>query len=244
MSNIVNDKVLEYINGYYKPKSTELAEFRADAEMRKIPIILKDTESFLGMIADLSRPKRILEIGTAIGYSAAFLASALPSCRVVTIEREEDAHAEAVLNMERLGLADRVTCLKGDAIEIMAQLADEQDRRYFDIYGDCEKSSAESGAESIEGEPFDFVFIDAGKSHYAQFLECAMKLIGEGALIVCDNVLMKGKTAADEYDSMGKYKTSIRKMRAFMEMITSDTRLDTTIFAVGDGISVSRVNSK
>ena len=121
MSNIVNDKVLEYINGYYKPKRTELAEFRADAEMRKIPIILKDTESFLGMIADLSRPKRILEIGTAIGYSAAFLASALPSCRVVTIEREEDAHAEAVLNMERLGLADRVTCLKGDAIEIMAQ---------------------------------------------------------------------------------------------------------------------------
>lgn len=232
MSNIVNDKVLEYINGYYCPKSEELGDLRKDAESRRIPVILKDTESFLGMLIMLAKPRRILEIGTAVGYSAAFFAAAAPSCEIVTIEREEEAHYEAVRNMEKLGISSRVTCLKGDATEIMNELKEQLE---------CEISLAENVGNAVV--PFDFVFIDAGKSHYSEFLECAMKLVCEGALIVCDNILMKAKTASDEYDPAGKYKTNIRRMREFVDMITNDTRFDTTVLAVGDGVSVSRVKN-
>lgn len=230
MSNIINDKVLEYINGYYKPLGAELAAFREDAEARRIPIILKDTESFLGMLLKLVKPRRILEIGTAVGYSAAFFAAASPACSIVTIEREDEAHAEALANMERLGISGRVTCLKGDAVGIMTELASETES------GECGCCSACSGKE-----PFDFVFIDAGKSHYAEFLECSMKLVKSGAVIVCDNILMKAKTASDEYDPAGKYKTNIRKMREFVDILTADERLETALLAAGDGISVSIV---
>lgn len=226
MSNIINDKVLEYINGYYKPLGAELAAFREDAEARRIPIILKDTESFLGMLLKLVKPRRILEIGTAVGYSAAFFAVSSPACSIVTIEREDEAHAEALANMERLGISGRVTCLKGDAVAIMTKLASEMES---------------DGTCGIEKEPFDFVFIDAGKSHYAEFLECSMKLVKSGAVIVCDNILMKAKTASDEYDPAGKYKTNIRKMREFVDILTADERLETALLAAGDGISVSIV---
>lgn len=227
MSNIINDKVLEYINGYYKPLGAELAAFRKDAEARRIPIILKDTESFLGMLLKLVKPRRILEIGTAVGYSAAFFAAASPACSIVTIEREDEAHAEALANMERLGISGRVTCLKGDAVGIMTEL-----------YSEAGSGGSTCG---IEKEPFDFVFIDAGKSHYAEFLECSMKLISSGAVIVCDNILMKAKTASDEYDPAGKYKTNIRRMREFVDILTADERLETALLAAGDGISVSIV---
>lgn len=227
MSNIINDKVLEYINGYYKPLGAELAAFRKDAEARRIPIILKDTESFLGMLLKIVKPRRILEIGTAVGYSAAFFAAASPACSIVTIEREDEAHVEAPANMERMGISGRVTCLKGDAVGIMTELASEM----------------KSGCSTcgIWNEPFDFVFIDAGKSHYAEFLERSMKLVKSGAVIVCDNILMKAKTVSDEYDPAGKYKTNIRRMREFVDILTADERLETALLAAGDGISVSIV---
>lgn len=217
--NILNPKVEEYLNGYYKPLNDVLSNFRADCEEKHIPIILKDTESFLRLIMAIAKPSRILEIGTAVGYSAACFAESYDGCSVTTIERDEQSYQTAVNNMERLGLADRVNCLSGDAVAVLNALTER--KRCGEI------------------QPFDLLFIDAGKSHYSEFLEASYSLLNKGAVIICDNVLMKAKTVSDEYDPCGKHKTNIRRMRAFVDMITSSDKLDTSIYGIGDGISVS-----
>ena len=221
MSNIINDKVLDYINGYYKPLSDELASLRAESEENRVPIILKDTETFLVSMFALSKPKKILEIGTAVGYSAACFATAAPDAEIVTIERSDEAYEEALKNVEKLGLSERITCLKGDACEILEEFV----KRY----------------EAGETDDFDFVFIDAGKSPYKEFLDLSMKLTKSGALIVCDNILMKAKTASDEYDPTGRYKTNIRRMREFVDYLMAKEELSSSLLPNGDGISLSIV---
>lgn len=221
MSNIINDKVLDYINGYYKPLSEALGELRNTAEENRVPIILKDTETFLTSMLALSKPKRILEIGTAVGYSAACFATAAPDAEIITIERSDEAYEEALRNIEKLGLSERITCLKGDACAILEELV----KRY----------------ETGKICDFDFVFIDAGKSHYKEFLDLSMKLTKPGALIVCDNILMKAKTASDEYDPIGRYKTNIRRMREFVDYLMAKEELSSSLLPNGDGISLSIV---
>ncbi len=224
MNNIINDQVTEYINRHFRPLSETLSAFRKEAELRRIPIILKDTESFLNALLSMLQPSHILEIGTAVGYSAACFAHIVPTCRIVTIEREESAYQEAVANMEMLGFSDRVTCLKGEAVVVLQQLHRE--------------------IETGDLTPFDFVFIDAGKSHYAEFLECTMPMTKPRAAIVCDNILMQAKTVSDEYDPSGKHKTNIRRMREFIDSLTEDSRLITALLSIGDGISLSIVKEK
>ena len=92
-----------------------------------------------------------------------------------------------------------------------------------------------------EGMRFDVVFIDAAKSHYKRFLEASRKLCREGTVVISDNVLFKGRIASDIYDPTGKHKTNIKKMREYVDFITSDPRLETTIIACGDGISLSKI---
>lgn len=219
--NITNPVVEEYLNKYYSPLNAEMGDFRRLCEEKHVPIILRDTESFLRLILTISQPSNILEIGTAVGYSAACFAYMASKSHVTTIERDELSFEEAKANIEKLGLSDKVTCLAGDAVEVLNEL--------------YRKQTDESLAS------YDFVFIDAGKSHYAEFLEAAMKLVKPGAIIICDNILMKAKTASDEYDPYGKHKTNIRKMRKFVDIITSSDKLETSVHALGDGISMSVV---
>ena len=91
--------------------------------------------------------------------------------------------------------------------------------------------------------PFDLVFIDAAKSHYQRFMEAALTVCTPDAVIICDNVLFKAKVADDSYDPSGKHKTNIRKMRAFLEYIQSCPNMETAVLAVGDGISVTKLNA-
>ncbi len=219
MSNITNDKVVEFVNGYYVPLSEELAAMRAVAEERHIPIILRDTETLLLNLIRIQRPNRVLEIGSAIGYSSACFATAMGDGRVITIERDEDMYEEAVENLAALGLSERVHVLKGDALERMERL------------------SVQMHTEGLA--PYDFVFIDAGKSHYKEFWDAAMKLTQKGSVIVCDNVLFHGRTVSDEYDPDGKYKTNIRKMREFVDFLMDFEGADTSLLSVGDGLTIS-----
>ena len=141
------------------------------------------------------KTQKILEIGAAVGYSACCFAEGC-DCRVVTIESSPQAFEIARNNIENMGFSDRVTVLSGDAREVLVKLAEEAE----------EAANGRSG-----GEAFDVVFIDAAKSHYKAFWDLAMPLCNDEAMIICDNVLMKGMTASDEYDPGKKYKTSIRK---------------------------------
>ena len=214
--NITNDIVTEYINSFYEPVSDELGRLRLESEAEKVPIILRETESFLRTFLSIMHPERILEIGCAVGYSAMFF-SAVSGAEVVTIEKDPEMAAKASANIKRLCFEDKIRIIEGDGEEGI----------------DCLFEQGEA--------PFDIVFIDAAKSHYKRFLEASWKLCRPGTIVISDNVLFKARIASDIYDPTGKHKTNIKKMREYVEFITSDPRLETTIIACGDGISVSKI---
>ena len=216
--NITNDIVTEYINGFYQPASPELGTLRLEAEAEKVPIILKETESFLRVMLSIAAPKRILEIGCAVGYSAMFF-TAVTGAQVVTIEKDPEMATKAATNIKKLGFEDKIRIIEGDGEEGVNILFEEGE------------------------EPFDLVFIDAAKSHYKRFLEASWKLCRQGTVVISDNVLFKARIASDIYDPTGKHKTNIKKMREYVDFITSDPRMETSIIACGDGVSVSKIKN-
>jgi len=220
--NITNNIITSYINTLYSCENPKLKELRAFAEDRKVPIILKDTEGLLLSLLKIKKPARLLEIGAAVGYSACCFADGC-GCKVTTIEADEEVYKTAVSNVKNLGFEDSVNVLCGDAREVLENLFKEV---------------------KDENDLYDVVFIDAAKSHYKAFWDLALPLCKPDAMIICDNVLMKGMTASDEYDPNRKYKTSIRKMREFIKYITSLEYADTCILPVGDGVSISVIDKQ
>ena len=217
--NITNEKVTEYINSLYKPMNDKLGELRIKAETDRVPIILRDTETLLLNILRMTRPKKMLEIGAAVGYSSACFATCSQNLKVDTIERDEQLYEIAIKNLQELKLSDRVNVINGDACQVMAGLE--------------EKIAAK------QTTAYDMVFIDASKSHYREFWDCAIKLCHKDSIIICDNVLLKASTVSDEFDPKGRHKTNIKKMRVFLEYITSLEEVSTSVIPVGDGLSIS-----
>ena len=209
--NITNDLVTEYLQSFYRPLNEELARLRLEAEEQRIPIILRETENFLRFFLELTKPVRILEIGTAVGYSAIVFASC--GAEVITVEKDSFMAEVAEANIKRLGFDSKITLLRGDGEEVIK--------------------------DNIRGV-FDLIFIDAAKSHYKRFLEAALPHCNEGTVIISDNVLLKGATASDEFDPKGRFKTNIKNMRQYMQYISSSPRLETCVIACGDGLALSR----
>ncbi len=217
--NITNNIITSYIETLYTSANPKLSELRDFAEEKKVPIILRDTESLLLNLLKIKGTKKLLEIGAAVGYSACCFADGC-GCEVTTIEADEEVYKTALSNVENLGFSDKVKVLYGDAREVLEKLA----------------------ADDSENELYDVVFIDAAKSHYKAFWDLALPLCKDDAVIICDNVLMKGMTASDEYDINKKYKTSIRKMREFISYINNLDYADTCVLPVGDGVSISVID--
>ena len=208
--NIINPEVVEYITSLYRPVNEDFGRFRAEAEADRVPIILPDTESLILNLLRIMKPQRILEIGTAVGYSASCFA-AVCDADITTVEVKEETAGIARANIDRFGFSERIEVLCGDGEEIVNNL----DMQY------------------------DFVFIDAAKSHYRRFWDAALKHCCKGAVIVSDNVLFKARVVSDKYDETGKYKTNIRRMREFVEYITNVDYADTALLPVGDGVAIS-----
>lgn len=215
--NIVNDKVTDYIYGLYRPLNDELADLREEGERRHVPIILRDSERLLITLIEMKGPERILEIGTAIGYSAAVFATAARQAKVVTIEIDPLYANDARKNLTGY---DNVTLIEGDAAQVMRDMA----------------SDGETDGES---EKFDLIFIDAAKSHYMEFWKAALGVVKKGGVIVCDNILMQAKTVDSSYDERGRFETNIKYMREFIEHISDCEEATTSILPVGDGMSIS-----
>ena len=209
--NITNDKVTEYIYSLYRPLTDELAQLREEGERRHVPIILRDSERLLLSLLEASRPSRVLEIGTAIGYSAAVFATALPGSDITTVEIDPLYAKDARKNLAGF---DNVTLIEGDACEVMKDLSSKS----------CE---------------FGFVFIDAAKSHYREFWDGALAVTGRGSMIVCDNILMQAKTVDSSYDERGRFVTNIKYMRSYLDHISGYEGAVTSILPVGDGMSIS-----
>ena len=213
--NITNEIISAYIDNFYVNENRDLEELREFAERQNVPIILKDTEKLLKVIMRLKQPARVLEIGTAVGYSSCVFADCC-GCKVLTIESDEESAETARANIENLGFQDLVEVFTGDAREVLETL------------------SVEDG--------FDILFIDAAKSHYREFWDLAMPFMKEESMVICDNVLMRGMTASDEYDERGRYRTSIKRMREFIDYINDLDYAETAVFPVGDGVSISLID--
>lgn len=215
---IRSESVNKYIEKYYRPINPQMASLREEGENSNIPIILRETEIFLGTFLPQIKPKKILEIGAAIGYSALYFSYLLPESTVLSVERDDDMCEKAKLNIEEHSKKDKIFLTHSDAVEFLKMLQEDSERK---------------------SEPFDFVFIDAAKSHYRDFFDLVLPITKEGSFIICDNILMKGMTSDDEINK--KHKTSVRRMRDFVDYICDIPNADTKILSIGDGISITKI---
>lgn len=216
--NITNDKITNFINDYYTPVDPELAKFRAFCEDLEVPLILRETEIYLRSMLTLIKPKKILEIGTAFGYSSVFFTKYLPGSTVTTLERSPYMCMRAKKNLETYDTENRVNMIVGDAIENLEKLVEESKNPDF--------------------EPFDFVFIDAGKSHYKEFFCLSEKLCKKGGVIICDNVLMQAALVDNTFDTNRRHRTSIKRMKEFITYIFERKDLTVSLLSSGDGLAV------
>ena len=187
MDEITREYVQKYLHDLLLPRDALLTRLEAEAEQRKIPIVGPHAASFLALMARSMRARRILEIGTAIGYSAIWLARACgPGSRVITIEVNEQTAEEARKNIDEAGLSKRIKVIVGDGMEVVPKL---------------------------KGK-FDFVFNDADKHQYRDLVELIMPKLKRGGIIATDNVLWDGRVARNETDSTTE---TIRNFNEFLK---------------------------
>ena len=176
-----------------------------------IPIIMDDTLEVVGKLLEKIKPTKILEIGTAVGYSAIRFSKYLSEDGVIdTIERDEERVKEAKQNIKDLELENQIHIYEGDALEILPTLTG----------------------------PYDVVFIDAAKGKYPIFLSEALRMLKNNGIIVADNVLYKGYVMSDY--NKHKQRTAVRGLREFLKNLQENENLETEILEVGDGLAISR----
>ncbi|MEA4988549.1 MAG: O-methyltransferase [Anaerovorax sp.] len=220
--NITTHQVTTYLDELYRPLNPFLEKLRKDAEEKHVPIILRDTEQLLINLLRIKHPKRILEIGTAIGYSSICFATICSEAMITTLELSEDSTDIARKNIESAGFSDRIQVIQGDAKESLTFLEEQLNQGQI--------------------EPYDFIFIDAAKAQYQAFWDACEPLWSKDALIVSDNVLFKGMTASDDFVLDRRNKTIIRRMREYLNNITNLQKVDTCVLAVGDGVAISLIH--
>ena len=194
--------------------SVELEKIKKKALEDKVPIIMDDTLEVVAKILTEIKPNKILEIGTAVGYSAICFSEYLQeNGKIDTIERDPERVKEARENIKKAEVEDKINIYEGDAVEILPTLNDE----------------------------YDVVFIDAAKGKYPFFLNQALRMIRQGGVIIADNVLYKGYVMSDY--NKHKQRTAVRNLREYIAEITNNDKLETKILEVGDGLAISKVTN-
>ena len=211
---ITNPKVLEYLDIISPVNSKAIEEIRAEAKRNYIPIIKRDTENFLKFVLKMQNPGSILEIGCAVGYSAAVMLEN-SDADIVTVEKMPERVEEAKRNIKYADFESRASILEGDAGEILKSLAD-------------------------KGEKFDFIFMDAAKAQYITWLPVVKKLLKESGMIFSDNCLQEGDLVESSFAIRKRDKTIHKRMREYIYLLLHDETLESWIFSIGDGVLLSR----
>lgn len=190
----------------------ELEKIKQKALQEHIPIIMDDTLEVIAKILKEKQPENILEIGTAVGYSAICFSAYLDEGGTIdTIERDMQRATEAKENIQKAEVEDKIHIYEGDAVEILPTL----------------------------NKKYDVVFIDAAKGKYPFFLKEAMRIINKNGIIIADNILYKGYVMSDY--NKHKQRTAVRNLREYIAEITENPNLETQILEVGDGLAISKV---
>ena len=209
---IVNDRITAYINSLDTGNGALCDSIEEEALVSRVPVIRRETASFLKTLVTLKRPQQILEVGTAVGYSALLMSRVMPEdCHITTIEKYEKRIPAAKENFKRAGKEQCITLLEGDAEEILRTL---------------------SG-------PYDFIFMDAAKGQYLHWLPLLLKLLPPGGVLVSDNVLQDGDIIESRYAVERRNRTIHARMREYLYTLTHMEEFETSIVPIGDGVTVS-----
>ena len=209
---IVQERMAAYIHSLDSGNGEFLDALERKALSDEVPIIRPDMQSFLKVLLSVHRPERILEVGTAVGFSAILMAQNTDdTCQITTIEKYEKRIPEARENFRLAGLGNRITLLEGDALEVMGRLS----------------------------EPYDMVFMDAAKGQYIHFLPEALRLLRTGGILVSDNVLQDGDIIESHYAVERRNRTIYKRRREYLYVLKHTQGLLTSIVPVGDGAAVT-----
>lgn len=212
---IVNERITSYIHSLESDNSPILEEMAEYAKEMDVPIIRKEVESFIRVLLGMKKPKKILELGTAIGYSAILMSECIEKDgTIVTIENYDKRIPIARENIRKAGKENVITLIEGDALSILPEL---------------------------EGS-FDFVFMDAAKAQYINFLPHVMRLLNNEGILLADNVLQEGDIIESRYAVTRRDRTIHSRMREFLYQIKHMENLTTSIIPIGDGMSLSIKN--
>lgn len=209
---IVDERLATYINSLETGNTAILDSIEREAAEAYVPIIRKETQTLLKLLLALKKPARILEVGTAVGFSAILMAEYGPrDARITTIENYEKRILIAEENFRRAGLSERITLLFGDAGEVL---------------------------QTLQG-PYDFIFLDAAKGQYIHFLPEILRLLAADGVLVSDNVLQDGDIIESRFAVTRRNRTIHRRMRDYLYALTHHEKLVTAVLPVGDGVTVS-----
>jgi len=212
MGTIVNERIVDYINSLDKGNSPVCNAIEKEALADGVPIIRKEMGNLLKVLLLLKQPQKILEVGTAVGYSSILMSENMPqNCRITTIENYEKRIPVAKNNFKRAGKEEVITLLEGDAMDILKEL----DGMY------------------------DFIFMDAAKGQYINFLPELLRLMPGGGLLISDNVLQEGDIVESRYGVTRRNRTIHTRMREYIYTLTHAEQLETSIVPIGDGITLS-----
>lgn len=209
---ITDERMMTFIHSFDKGNPPFLHELEKYAIETNVPIIRPQMQSLLKFLMTWGRPKQILEVGTAIGFSALLMSEYAPAgCHITTIEKYEKRIPLARENFKKAGKEQDITLLEGDATEILANL---------------------------EGS-FDFIFMDAAKGQYIHFMPDIIRLLAPGGILVSDNILQEGDIVESKYAITRRNRTIHNRMREYLYALTHHEELETVILPVADGVTLS-----
>lgn len=194
------------------PKESEFEQkLREYAEQNNVPILRADAAAFMRTLVSLKMPTRILEVGTAIGYSAILMSECSPESKIDTIEINPDSVVLARENIRKADKSDKIRVIAGDGAEVLSALKN----------------------------PYDMIFMDAAKGQYINLYDDVMRLLNVGGLLVCDNCIFYGKVFDKPEEAPHKHRTIVNNLRAFLEKMMADDRLQACLLDVGDGMAIA-----
>ena len=209
---IIDERLVTYINSLDTGNTEILDTIEKEALDTYVPIIRKEMQGFLKLLLAMKRPARILEVGTAVGFSAILMAEYDPvECEITTIENYEKRIPIARENFKRAGKEHQITLLEGDATEILKELTG----------------------------PYDFIFMDAAKGQYIHFMPDILRLLKPEGLLVSDNVLQDGDIIESHFIVTRRNRTIHKRMREYLYALTHSEELVTSVLPIGDGVTVS-----
>ncbi|MDD2978841.1 MAG: O-methyltransferase [Hespellia sp.] len=209
---IVDERIVTFINSLETENSEVLETIEQEALADYVPIIRKEMQSFLKVLLAMKKPMRVLEVGTAVGFSALLMSENVSEgCKITTIEKYEKRIPIARENFRRAGKEEQIELLEGDALETL---------------------------KSLTGS-YDFIFMDAAKAQYIYYMPEVLRLLEHGGVLVSDNVLQDGDIIESRFAVERRNRTIHRRMRAYLYELKHEESLVTSVIPLGDGVAVS-----